>query len=700
MAARYLYLNREGRWLDFRRVGLDLPDDGSVCLTRVPAETNPPPTSDPAQPSPSGPGGIAVLPDRTVLWTDGRQPKLFRVDGCSGEQGAVPCVGGEGSAPTQLREPRGLLFDRTRNAVLVADSRNHRIQLFDPVTFQLRDVWPVASPLALALDQAGAVYIVTAGDPPLVKVDATGNMTPFGVTAPPFQRAIGVAVGGPPDAPRVCVLDATAESVRMFDPDGAPQGQIVLGNSTGLLGLAVSVDAVFVGENGRRAIRKYRLADRLLAGDALYDGSVAALAFLGSDTLLVNVGAGAPRRLSLYGGHLREGLMWGGPFTNPSGRREQWHWLRAEVESPSAGDHVQLFVYRTKSRSAAAGPDSGPSPDADSLDQRDAFCPAFDKWLGVAPEADQCLFRGGPDEDVWIGVALAGEGRSSPVVRQLRIDFDHGTLLDHLPAIFQEDDSRLFSARFLTLFESLFHDLHARVTGLPRYADAGGAPPEALPWLAGWLGLSLPESWPEPRRRAAIADAFVATGRRGTASGLRDSLRTMLGIDAVIEEPIRSADWWVLPDDGEDRPGDLGSGTMLTPSEPQGAVLGSTAVLDQSKLIEGAGYGTPLFEDLAHRFVVSVRRRPHDGPDDWKALRAVIDRERPAHTLYELCVVEPRMRVGRQARVGIDTVVAAPPSPAPLGTEPGLLLAGDGPGRIGAASDIGKTTRLGNGAID
>ncbi|MCL4852827.1 MAG: hypothetical protein KJZ78_15810, partial [Bryobacteraceae bacterium] len=44
-----------------------------------------------------------------------------------------------------------------------------------------------------------------------------------------------------------------------------------------------------------------------------------------------------------------------------------------------------------------------------------------------------------------------------------------------------------------------------------------------------------------------------------------------------------------------------------------------------------------------------------------------IDREKPAHTEYELCVIGPQMRVGIQARVGIDSIVAAGPRGAATG---------------------------------
>ena len=64
-------------------------------------------------------------------------------------------------------------------------------------------------------------------------------------------------------------------------------------------------------------------------------------------------------------------------------------------------------------------------------------------------------------------------------------------------------------------------------------------------------------------------------------------------------------------------------------------------------------------------------------PGALAALRAVIDREKPAHTVCELCIVQPRMMVGAQCRIGIDSVVGAE-AEAQLGSRLGqsVLAAG------------------------
>jgi hypothetical protein len=38
----------------------------------------------------------------------------------------------------------------------------------------------------------------------------------------------------------------------------------------------------------------------------------------------------------------------------------------------------------------------------------------------------------------------------------------------------------------------------------------------------------------------------------------------------------------------------------------------------------------------------------------------IVDREKTAHTVAHVCVIGPSMRIGSQARIGIDSIVSAP----------------------------------------
>ena len=252
-------------------------------------------------------------------------------------------------------------------------------------------------------------------------------------------------------------------------------------------------------------------------------------------------------------------------------------------------------------------------------------------------------------------------------------------------------------ARWLTLFESAFDGQQASIDALARLFDPAAAPEEGLPWLAGWLATELPEAWGGERRRHAIAGAFARSARRGTVAGLREAIADEAGMECVIEEPIVQAGWWALPDDAapeaEAALSVLGSTTMLAVGEPQGAVAGTTAVLDGSFLSPQEAYATPLFRDVAHQFTVRIYHGSTFSEDAVGLARRVLDRERPAHTTYHLCVVEPCMRVGHQARIGIDAVVAGPAEPTLLGGPEagGLVLGGPPSERLGETTALGRT---------
>lgn len=137
---------------------------------------------------------------------------------------------------------------------------------------------------------------------------------------------------------------------------------------------------------------------------------------------------------------------------------------------------------------------------------------------------------------------------------------------------------------------------------------------------------------------------------------------------------------------------------MLAPAQPQGAVVGASAVLDQSDLISDAEFGSPLFTDVAFQFAVWVYRSQVICPDAMTRIRAIVNQEKPIHTRYHVCVIDPQFRVGFQSRVGMDTLVGGPPRSLALGTGQSLgqdaALAGPPPSLLEAGSRLGVSTRL------
>jgi phage tail-like protein len=363
-----------------------------------------------------------------------------------------------------------------------------------------------------------------------------------------------------------------------------------------------------------------------------------------------------------------------------------------------ADARAQFFVHTTADPAATPPVDeAGP-----------AHFPAS-AWSAGPPDNGEHLIDRPEAAFAWVGLRLGGEGTTTPAVEQIRLEFDHLTYLDHLPAIYREDEAAdAFLPRFLALTESLLADVEGEIDGLDRLLDPAAAPTPFLVQLARWLALDTTADWDEADLRDAVAHAYAESAARGTASGLRATLRRFTGVDAVVEEPVLQAAWWALAGgeaspDTERETSVLGVTTMLAAAEPQGAVLGSTAMLDRAHLIGGDEYGAPLFETVAHRFTVRLYQGRTYSEERVRAVQGLLEQERPAHTEYLLCRIDPRLEIGLQSRVGVDAIVGGEPLPARLDQDAvlgdSLVLGGEPPGRIGDRSGIGVTTLLGGAGV-
>jgi phage tail-like protein len=175
--------------------------------------------------------------------------------------------------------------------------------------------------------------------------------------------------------------------------------------------------------------------------------------------------------------------------------------------------------------------------------------------------------------------------------------------LDHLPAVFREDP---FIGRFLLAFEALLTGGAEDVEGLEQiigritdYLDPRTAPEEFLPWLAGWVALSLRADWDADTKRGFIREIVPLYRQRGTLAGLRRMLEIYL------------------------RP------------------LGDEVTRDDVVIFDE-------FDQPAHFFQVQLTlsdANPARLRGIQEIARSIIDREKPAHTFYALKVVIPTMRL-------------------------------------------------------
>jgi phage tail-like protein len=130
------------------------------------------------------------------------------------------------------------------------------------------------------------------------------------------------------------------------------------------------------------------------------------------------------------------------------------------------------------------------------------------------------------------------------------------------------------------------------------------------------------------------------------------------------------------------------------------------AVVGQSRPLTAEAFGEPLSDDYAHLFTVYVPASQVSTKAQRQALLDLIEAEKPAHSDYILCLVEPTMRVGIQSRLGIDSIVAGPPPPLMLDqSRLGLnsYVADPDPGkvksRLGQIAHVGMNTIINKGVL-
>jgi phage tail-like protein len=125
-------------------------------------------------------------------------------------------------------------------------------------------------------------------------------------------------------------------------------------------------------------------------------------------------------------------------------------------------------------------------------------------------------------------------------------------------------------------------------------------------------------------------------------------------------------------------------------------------VIGESGPLAAAEFGLPFSSETAHLFTVLVPAAQVTSPTQRQALTRTLEAEKPAHTDYHLCLVAARMRIGFQARLGIDAILAAEPAPmtlagAALGLETYLGADNnqDTAGRVGQHARLGRDTMMG-----
>ncbi|MGE4560565.1 MAG: phage tail protein, partial [Desulfobulbus sp.] len=273
-------------------------------------------------------------------------------------------------------------------------------------------------------------------------------------------------------------------------------------------------------------------------------------------------------------------------------------------------------------------------------------------WKCADPDTAYATYEApviaGPGRYLWVVLEFKGTTRLTPRVRSLRVEYPAHDLLRRLPRIYSREEAAAdFLRRYLSITEGALREIDLRAVCRNVLLDPEATPREALPWLAGFIGLALDDRWPLAARRTLIRNGVRLFRFRGTVAGLKEFIEIYLGRSVVIIEhfKVRGLGGAIVGEADA-----LASRAVLGAGFRVGGKVGETGAVSVSE--ESIEDG---FASHAHRFslVVPVAL----DLEKLEVIRHILDLHRPCHTLYDICSVDAGMKAGIGLYVGLTSMV-------------------------------------------
>jgi phage tail-like protein len=372
---------------------------------------------------------------------------------------------------------------------------------------------------------------------------------------------------------------------------------------------------------------------------------------------------------------------------------DRCRWHRAEVDADAPpGTAIEIKV--ATSEVARPLPQGDPSKEGD-WNTFAAGVPHPSDWQRQDAGDLDFLVRQPPGRYLFVCVRLSSaDGRTTPVVRRIRLEFERVTSIEYLPAVYRETPPvEDFTERFLSLFDRAIADVDVAIARAPALLDPGGVPDQVLPWLGSFFDLAFEPGWSPERRRALLRAAPRLYRRRGTVAGLRAAIEAVFGVRPAILELAPTRAWAGL------RRGSTLGGVRLFGTARERLRLGRSPLCASTI----RSYGDPnddARQREAYRFRVLMPGGPLATPDGRARLQRLVDAQKPAHTVAATRVGGSGFVVGHWSAVGVDTVFGALAPPVLGGAAGNVRLRRMSilwPGTSGAASGIvvGGSARVG-----
>jgi len=556
----------------------------------------------------------------------------------------IAAFGGAGAALRHFKAP-GSLSILPSGAIAIADTGNRRVQLFSAPPYVLLKVWgaPEMSmlPLAVASDHCGVVYIADGQSRTILRVRANGEwLDPMGAGVLANPAALAVGADG-----TLAVIDGSgaSASIVIFPPAGGKPVTLSLVASP--LCLAFDGSGNLYAGSANALIAKLQPDTNQLSGWSLggegvsdVDGSIVKLTWVPGQGLVAILNSStpgtAPRLLSM----------------NPAGT---YRLTGSFVAGPLDSNVENCSWHRVRINGAVPNGTSVAISSATSAD-RTNWTP-FAQCVVLAGNNPDCLVESPPGRYLNLQLNLQSTGAVTPQIHAVQVFFPRQSYLQYLPSVFSDDDqSRLFLERFLSIFQTTFDDLDDRLDHLWQLFDPFMTPAHVFPWLAAWIALPLDPTMPLGQQRQLLKTAFQTYLIRGTVAGLQQVIQAYTGVANIrILEHFRLRNWTFLP-----VAAGLNEGARLWSRNFYARLqVGIQSTVGQFRLTNAPEPASEPYDWGANQFSVLFPANPYHVSDVAAAIETVLDREKPAHTQAFLCPVFPRLRVGVQATLGVDAYV-------------------------------------------
>jgi phage tail-like protein len=688
----FLTLNKRSAWERGLQVNLDISGD-RLAVRRADEYT-----LDTEMTLEELTGGVtvtdfAVGPCHILYILDAPARTIWVYDSQQRSVEPLACIGALLSKPTSITYAPGTLYvadaDATQRVIALAEVNWQIRWAVDaaaiPSTKELVPGGPF-TPVDLAVGAEGELYALDGENRAVLKFDVAGRQVGlFGQTvlASAAPRRLALSPEG-----YLYVLDPTARRVWKFDVglDGAlvnddlikfddliaaqklpskfqPSGFAVDSRGDLYIGERRSVNST---EEDDRFIRRFDGEGNYLGEAGDFRGAGVELALDSEDWIYVYGEEADERKLSVLKPTLRytklsgSSLVKGRYFSRSLDSAEEgteWHKFVLDADIP-ANTQVQI-CYRASDdkqvtvRGSTANLDryieEATSLAEEERAQRAADLDALD-WSVPAVNAGDALVLEGVGRYLWLRVDLIGSEERAPSIGSLRLDFPRATYLRYLPAVYQEDEqSRDFLERFLSLFETFFSGTEQRIAHLARYFDVDSSltTGDFLRWLASWLSISEDKSWNEEQLRALVRRAPELYKKRGTREGLEALIEIFTGERPLVVEHFQTVC------------------AQTTSAKRAGEVVGGQTVRGLEELYQSL-YGTDpyCFCVLLKPFRAEIKggrkvvRRLSE--EERKAVRRIVDAEKPAHTCAGLLALQPWIHLDMHTYLEVNTYLSQP----------------------------------------